>query len=432
MSRILITTMPMAGHLRPCLPIAQALVAAGHQVAWYTGRKYAPLVTRSGAQFLPYGQALDWDDADLEPAEGRRGLKGLRSAILDVFIRPIPAHVAEVDEILDAFPADVVVAEQGFMAGPLAAERQGIPSVVLAVSPLGLTSVDTAPFGTGLPPASGPLGRTRNRLLNWAMSHLLFGEAQQAAEAVLATLDVAPIDGYFMDWGVRVAQRYLASGVPGLEYPRSDLPTTVEFVGALLPAAGHDWTPPAWWADVLAARASRRPVVLVTQGTLATDPDHLIRPAVAALAGSAALVVATTAGHDPADVFRPHERPENLRVEEFVPFTELLPFVDVMVTNGGFGGVQMALTHGVPVVVAGTTEDKLEVGARVTWSGTGVALRTDTPSPREIGNAVARVLADPAFAARAQGLQAAFASHGGAGRAAQVIVETAGVTSLVS
>ena len=43
----------------------------------------------------------------------------------------------------------------------------------------------------------------------------------------------------------------------------------------------------------------------------------------------------------------------------------LLPRTDVLVTNGGYGGVQQALAHGVPLVVAGRTEDKVEVAARV-------------------------------------------------------------------
>ena len=73
--------------------------------------------------------------------------------------------------------------------------------------------------------------------------------------------------------------------------------------------------------------------------------------------------------------------PANVRVERFIPHDRLLPHVDVMVTNGGYGGVQQALAHGVPLVVAGDSEDKPEVAARVHWSGAGVDLRTGRPSP---------------------------------------------------
>ena len=56
--------------------------------------------------------------------------------------------------------------------------------------------------------------------------------------------------------------------------------------------------------------------------------------------------------------------PDNVRVAEMLPYSELLPKTDLMVTNGGYGGVQMALANGVPLVVAGAREDKPEVAAR--------------------------------------------------------------------
>lgn len=75
-----------------------------------------------------------------------------------------------------------------------------------------------------------------------------------------------------------------------------------------------------------------------------------------------------------------------------------------MLTNGGYGGVQMALAQGVPVIVAGTTEDKPEVAARVAWSGAGIDLKSATPSPASVRAAVRRVLGDPSFRNRAREL----------------------------
>ena len=313
------------------------------------------------------------------------------------------------------------------MAGPIAAERHGIPRVVFNTSPLGLSSVDAAPFGTGLLPSSSAVGRLRNRTLNWAIRSVVFAEAQRAAEQVRERLGLPPIDAYFMDWGAEIADRYLVPSVPAFEYPRRDLPETVEFVGPFLPDGVDDWTPPAWWDDVLAARAEGRPVVLVTQGTIATDPRNLVLPSVEGLAGSDALVVVTTVGFDADEVLPPARRPANVRLTDFVPFTELLPLVDVMVTNGGYGGVQLALANGVPLVVAGLTEDKMEVSARVTWSGTGIALKTDTPSAKQVQQAVTRVLTDPAYRAEAEELRRAYAVFPGAVRAAESILEVAGV-----
>jgi UDP:flavonoid glycosyltransferase YjiC (YdhE family) len=116
------------------------------------------------------------------------------------------------------------------------------------------------------------------------------------------------------------------------------------------------------------------------------------------------LVVATTGGPDPEPLRA--QLPPNVRLERFIPHDRLLPRVDVMVTNGGYGGVQQALANGVPLVIAGDSEDKPEVAARVRWSGAGHDLRTGKPTPAAIARATRRVLGDPTYRQRARALQA--------------------------
>ena len=65
-----------------------------------------------------------------------------------------------------------------------------------------------------------------------------------------------------------------------------------------------------------------------------------------------------------------------------------MPFVDAYVTNGGFGGVVIALASGVPVVSAGTTEDKAEVGGRVAYAGVGINLKTNRPTEAALRAAI--------------------------------------------
>jgi len=434
MARILFTSMPFAGHVRPGLPIARELVDAGHDVLWYSGQKYAELVAGSGARFVPYPESLDFDDAEVDTQRGtdavpgKPGLKDLRRDIQEVFLRPVAEHVSALEAVVTDFRPDVVATEHTFIAGALLAELRQIPLVVFAVTPMTLSSIDTAPFGTGLPPSGTRLGRLRNRVLNAAMRRVIFRGAQRQAAQIRESLGLRPSPGYFLDWTTTLADRLLVPTVPEFEYHRSDLPLSVEFVGAFLPAGPETgWTPPSWWPDLATARDAKRPVVLVTQGTLATDPDNLLRPTITALARQDVLVVATSGGADPDTVLAGHERPDNVRIASFVPFTELLPFVDVMVTNGGYGGVQLALAYGVPLVGAGTTEDKMEVNARVAHSGAGVSLKVDRPTAAQVSAGVRTVLDDGAFRDRARMLQQAYARYGGASRAAAVVAELAGV-----
>ena len=164
----------------------------------------------------------------------------------------------------------------------------------------------------------------------------------------------------------------------------------MRFVGPILAPPSSSFEQPSWWDEL----EGDRPVVHVTQGTLDNaDLGRLLLLTTRALAGDDVLVVATTGGPDPAPL-RPG-LPANARLERFIPHDRLLPHVDVMVTNGGYGGVQQALANGVPLVVAGDSEDKPEVAARVQWSGTGVNLHTGRPSPAMVARAVRRVLATP-------------------------------------
>ena len=175
---------------------------------------------------------------------------------------------------------------------------------------------------------------------------------------------------------------------------------------------------PSWWNEL----DGDRPVVHVTQGTVDNaDLSRLLEPTIEALGGEDVIVVATTGGRDVADVKIP--LPSNTHVAEFIPHDVLLPKVDVMVSNGGYGAVQRALCAGVPLVVAGDTEDKPEVAARVGWSGAGINLRTGAPTRRALRNAISAVLHNPHYRNCARNLQTAFAQRDGVAEIALLLDE---------
>jgi UDP:flavonoid glycosyltransferase YjiC (YdhE family) len=114
-------------------------------------------------------------------------------------------------------------------------------------------------------------------------------------------------------------------------------------------------------------------------------------------------------------------------VEAFVPFKPLLPYVDVYVTNGGFGGVQFALANGVPIVAGGTTEDKPEIANRIAYSGVGINLKTNKPTPEQVRTAVTTILTNPQYRHKAQNIQTEL-SHHDAPREAALLLEQLAAT----
>ncbi len=397
MATVLLCSTPVHAHVTPLLAVTRALVARGHDVRFLTGARFAAAVVAAGAEHLPLPAEADFDDRDLAAAfpgrEGRTGLDAIRHDMLEIFVGPGAAqHRAVLDALADR-PADVVLVEPLFLgATALVATPADLRPPVLAVGifPLGLKSDRTAPFGLGVLPARGLLGVARNRVLHRFVERVAFAAPQRAAQDMVRAAGVEPSDTFFLGWPAD-ADAVVQLTVAELEYPRPDVATPVRFVGPPRPAAG-DTTLPAWWGDL----DTRRPVVHVTQGTVANeDPTQLLLPTLRALADEDVLVVAATGG-------RPVETlgalPANARAAEYLPYDALLPRTSVLVTNGGYGGVHHALRHGVPVVVAGKTEDKAEVAARVAWTGAGVRLRTNRPRPAHVRRAVRRLLDDPSYA----------------------------------
>ena len=410
--RFVVCTTPALGHTAPLLAVARRLIADGHDVVFFTTEHYRERVEGTGARFVPFAAEDDAHDLMVANPErevsSKRGVRGVKDDLRRIFIGPLPGQCRDLRAILEHDAVDCIVVDSMFLGAlPLALgprrERPGLACV--GVMPYASNSRDTAPFGVAYQPGTGPLRRLRNGALNLATEHMVLRDIQRFARQRLAEAGAAGFPGYFVDLQPKVVDAYLQATVAGFEYPRSDLAGTVRFVGPILAPPTQSFERPAWWGEL----DGGRPVVHVTQGTLDNaDLGRLVLRTMHALAHDNLLVVATTGGPDPEPLRR--DLPANVRLERFVPHDVLLPHVDVMVTNGGYGGVQQALANGVALVVAGDSEDKPEVAARVQWSGTGVNLHTGRPSPAMVGRAVRRVLARDSYRTRARALQAEIAA----------------------
>jgi UDP:flavonoid glycosyltransferase YjiC (YdhE family) len=420
MSHFLLPSSPIYGHVTPMVAIGRGLVERGHSATLLTGRKYAATARAAGLGFRALPPEADYDDARLEdwlPDRQRyRGVAAGRYDILGLFVRPLVAQHRALSRALTEDRYDAVVVEAAFLGAlPLLGvppERR-LPVVGVSATPLALTSVDCAPFGAGLEPDRTVHGRGRNWIINTVLHHGPLRPVQTALEAALREAGAPPLEGNFFDQATRFDLTFQLAA-PGMEYPRREMPATVRFVGplrlAITPGAplrdgrGTSEEVPAWWGDL----DGRRPVVHVTQGTMANvDLRRLMVPTIRALAHDDVLVLASTGGRPVEQLAQQYggPLPGNVRVASFLPYEQLLPRTDVMVTNGGFGGVQQALAYGVPLVVAGSTEDKPEVAARVSWAGAGVNLRTGTPSGFRVRRAVRRVMGRPTYRREAARLQ---------------------------
>ncbi|KAH8675249.1 hypothetical protein BX600DRAFT_507501 [Xylariales sp. PMI_506] len=191
---------------------------------------------------------------------------------------------------------------------------------------------------------------------------------------------------------------------PSIDNPRSELSPKIHFLG-LMPIKGVpvSFVAPSWLEELQAMAKlpedspDKKRVIFVNQGTVATDMEDLLLPALRTFGGRSDLCVVATLsvrGRTLPDVF---EVPTIATVVDYLLYYAILPCADFFLTNAGFGGFSHGIMNGVPMVMSGITEDKPEVSARAEWSGLGVNLRAQRPTPEALVQGVNKVLSDPNY-----------------------------------
>jgi UDP:flavonoid glycosyltransferase YjiC (YdhE family) len=214
---------------------------------------------------------------------------------------------------------------------------------------------------------------------------------------------------------------------PSAEYQRSDAPSTIRFAGGLPKGKRDAVELPVWWSEI---KTSRKKIVAVSQGSICQNHSDLSIPTMEAFKDREDILVVVALGKKGASLPEGTIVPSNARVADFVPFDDLLPFCSTFITNGGYGAFQHSIANGTPIVVGGASEDKPEVAARAEWTGMGLNLKTGTPTPEAIRNAVDEILGNQKYKKRALELEAEMAAFDPMSVVAKNIDELAAGTPL--
>jgi len=421
-ARFLFTLWPFPGHVHANMAIAEALKARGHQVAVYTGCTAQATFEREGIHCFPFGgvdeQALlrllmsDQTRASVVSHPVRR-LAVLRAWLVDT----LPRQVEDQCVVLDAWKADVVISDVMMWAAPLILhDLRQIPVVVSSFMPVCMIpGPDAPPWGLGLARPRNWHTRAVSRLVKLASDLLAWGLRRRVS--ALRRSYGLPALSVDIQTFLGQMELYLVPSVPEFDYQRQDLPPSVHYVGPLVWNKHRSAPPPGWLAELPADQ----PLVHVTEGTMHAGPPLVLRAAAQGLAHMPLRVVMTSGRErDPASL-ELGPIAANVRVEPWVPHSDLLPRTDVMVTTGGGSTVVAGLQAGVPMVVVPTQWDKPENAQRVVEAGVGLRLEPQRCTPQRLRTAVERVLGDPSFRQNARRLSAIFGRYGGPVRAAELV-----------
>ncbi|MCC8381983.1 glycosyltransferase [Xenorhabdus sp. PB30.3] len=408
MARIVLAAIATPGHVFPICTIARHLIGQGHDITIFSGALFRQQSEALGASFVAFDSIVDVDYRNLEQTFPERALHPPGNAqtsfaLKQFFAAPIPVLYPQLQQLVE--DADLLISDNTFYAIlPLlqkpADER--IPIIVVGVTPLLLSSKDSIFWGARIPPELLPVDLKREQLVDEETRELIM-QVRNAFNIALTAVNSPLLTQDHNDVIVKQSDRFLQLATQLFEFPRDDLPESLDFIGSLAVDVRDDKTQLKWSDESL-------PLVIVTQGTLANvDFTQLIIPTLQALSGLPVRVLAITAGR-PVEILG-KSIPDNVRVVEYLDFEYWLPRSVAFITNGGYGSLNAAIRHGVPMVVAGTGDGKLEAVARVIWARCGISLNTDTPSKQQIYQAVTRILSSGEWYQQAQRLKADYAAH---------------------
>lgn len=409
-TKVLFATVPADGHVAPLTGLAVYLQSIGCDVRWYTSTAYQARIEKLGIPFYPLVKALDLAGPNINEVFADRDnhtgmVAKLNYDIIHAFVKRGPEYFEDIKAIYMDFPFDVMIADLTNTAIPMVKEVMNIPVIAAGIVPLAASSVDLPPVGLGMTPSDTVIGRAKQNVLRFMADKFLFARSNKALKDMLASYGIDCDGSNIFDVMIRKASVLLQSGTPGFEYKRSDIGRHIHFVGPLLPyTASHS---PEWYSEKL-ARYDK--VILVTQGTVEKDVEKLIVPTLEAFKETNCLVVVTTGGAQTEEL-RERFPYHNIIIEDYIPFDSIMPYVDVYVTNGGYGGVLLGIQNGLPMVVAGVHEGKSEICARVGYFKLGVNLRTEKPKAKQVRKAVEQVLSDSTYQHHTRRLAREFATY---------------------
>jgi UDP:flavonoid glycosyltransferase YjiC (YdhE family) len=362
--RVLFTCNPGFGHVHPMVPLARALAARGHEVRWAAALEACPRIEAAGFGTFPSGMG-----GDQRRAEFDRCLAAVSSlppqqrpdVLFGAFFGEVctPPMLDDLLPVLDGWRPALVVNDASELAAPLAAQLRRLPHATHA-------------FGALLP---------ERRVV-------------AAGEAVAPLwrahgLEPGPYAGSY-------DHLYLDIYPPSLRFGSYD---HVPQVQALRPVPFDAATDSPGQPVV----AGDRPLVYLTFGTVFNDPG-LFSAAMEGLAGLDVDVLVTVGpAADPAAL---GAVPPNVRVERYVPQTQVLPHCAVVASHAGSGTFLATLGLGIPQLCLPQAADQFINAGQGAASGAALTLAPGEASAEAIAGAVGRLLHEPAFAAAARRLAA--------------------------
>ncbi|MET9341950.1 nucleotide disphospho-sugar-binding domain-containing protein [Nonomuraea sp. NPDC003804] len=350
--RVLFTSVPLAGHFLPLVPLAWAFRAAGHDVLVASTEELLPAALRSGLPAVACVPAGRFHEHLAEVVTSEPGRQ--RSAHGRAFGALAAGGREGMGDLLRRWRPDLVVSERAEFAGALAAAERGVPSVRYHWSV------------------------SDEYELNRAAAEVLGGDLTNLPDP-LGVLDPWPIGLRLpqarQHLGIRHVPHHGDTAIPSWSFERGERPRICLTFGTVLPRFGGD--------------SACRLIVALLESLSRLDVELVVAADDELVATWPPLPV-TYAGR--------------------MPLGAVLPTCAVAIHHGGQGTTLTAMLAGCPQLVLPQVDDQFDNARAVAGSGAGLALAPDEATPDLVVKACGELLLIAGYRTAAVSLAASAAA----------------------
>ncbi len=395
MAKIIFAPVHVAGHFFPTIPVAHALKKRGHEVIYTSEINMKDYVEGEGFTHHRVGPGV-WAGNLPEKFPQILKLRGnprIHFILKEVYLGLAPYYIKDLLPIVKREKPDLMLFDCFSYPGRIVAEMTNTPWVTMAMF-LGLIpSWEMPPYSFGLPPPKNLLQKLAYGL-GWQVLALYIKRYDRIINRIRKDFGLPPVYRAFLDSAVS-PYLYLAFTSFGFEYYQKDLPPQIHLVGPSLWNRPRNYQPPDW----LAKFPEKRPAVYITIGTVESVYERsffrLVMEAFQSMPDVQGLMTVCYPGKD----INGMGIPPNLRIEQYVPNSEIIPKVDLVVHHAGFNTTMDCLVHSKPAVAIPMEGDQHENGRRVQVFGVGYRVPYRSLTPEKLRQAIRKALKDESLKA---------------------------------
>jgi UDP:flavonoid glycosyltransferase YjiC (YdhE family) len=393
--RIVLTTFGSYGDIHPYMALAMELQSRGHQPVIATSELYREKMETAGFEFLPVRPNIPPpEDQDAQLIERiMHPMKG-SAVLLNEMLFPFLREAYE--DLLQAVDgADLLVTHPITFAGPLVAQKTGIPWVSSVLAPVSFMSAYDPP----VPP-----------FWKWMRHIQIFGPAVVGAfyKQVKKAYHSQVYDKFRDELGLpdrgspvfegqHSSTLLLALFSQVFAQPQPDWPAQARATGFAFYDGRNERQMPRELLNFLDEGAP--PIVFTLGSSAVWVARDFYRESIAAakLVGRRAVLLIGDERNRPSESL-----PPGVLAVDYAPYEALLPRAAVMVHHGGVGTTSQGLRAGVPTLIVPFAFDQPDNAAHAERLGASRTLPRDKYVAARVAAELQRLVTQPSFTEKAR------------------------------